>query len=77
MIRDMVTVKENDNLEAAFHLFSNHHFSFLPVMSLTVPDMAVGCLKKDDLLTAYNQHILKDHCSPASNLVCKLPAAKR
>ncbi len=77
MIREMVTVKENDNLEAAFHLFSNHHFSFLPVMSLTVPDMAVGCLKKDALLTAYDQHILKDHCSPASNLVCKLPAAEK
>jgi chloride channel protein, CIC family len=76
MTREMATVNENDNLEAAFHLFSNHHFSFLPVMSLSNPEQAVGCLKKDDLITAYNQHILKDHCHPASNLVCHLPEKK-
>jgi len=69
MIRDIATVRENDNLEEAFHLFSNHHFSFLPVMSDSNPHRAVGSLKKDDLLTAYNQHILKDHYHPASNLI--------
>ena len=64
MIRDMVTVTANENLEKAFHLFSNHHFSFLPVVSLSQPSKVIGCLKKDDLLTAYNQQILKDYCPP-------------
>ncbi len=76
MTREMATVNENDNLEEAFHLFSNHHFSFLPVMSESMSGQVVGCLKKDDLITAYNQHILRDHCHPSSSLVCKLPQKK-
>ncbi len=72
MTRELATVKENDNLEKAFHLFSNHHYSFLPVVSESNSTHIVGCLKKDDLITAYNQHILKDHCYPASNLICSL-----
>lgn len=76
MKREMVTVKENDNLEEAFNLFSNNNFSFLPVMSVSRPGYAVGYLKKDDLITAYNQNILKDHCDPASNLVCRLPGRR-
>ena len=76
MTRDIATVKENDNLENAFHLFSDHHFSFLPVVSESNMTHIVGCLKKDDLITAYNQHILKDACYPASNLVCNLRKTK-
>ena len=76
MTREVATVNETDNLEEAFHLFSKHHVSFLPVMSTSRPEIAIGCLKKDDLITAYNQHILKDHCQPASNLVCRLPEKK-
>ncbi len=72
MIREVETVNETDNLEEAFHLFSKHHVSFLPVMSSSMPGLAIGCLKKDDLITAYNQHILKDHCDPASGIVCRL-----
>ena len=76
MVSEVATVKENDNLEEAFHLFSDHQFSFLPVMSTFRPGHAVGCLKKDDLITAYNQHILRDHCQPSSSLVCRLPGKK-
>jgi len=72
MTRTLSTVSEDGSLEEAFHLFSNHHFSFLPVMSHTNKQKVVGCLKKDDLITAYNQHVLKDHCYPATNLVCHL-----
>ncbi len=77
MVRKVATVNEHDNLEDAFHLFSNHHFSFLPVMSTANPQKAIGCLKKDTLITAYNQHILKDHCLPSSNFVCHLPEKKK
>ncbi len=76
MKREVITVHENDNLEGAFHLFSNHHFSFLPVLSEVDSGKVVGCLKKDDLITAYNQHILKDDYQLASNLVCRLPVRK-
>lgn len=76
MTRKVSTVNENDNLEKAFQLFSSHHFSFLPVMSVSQPKLAVGCLKKDDLLTAYNQHILRDNCQPSSNHSCRLPEKK-
>ena len=77
MTRELTTVNENDNLEKAFHLFSNHHFSFLPVMSVSQPTFTVGYLKKDDLLTAYNQHVLSDYCLPSSNHSCSLPEKNR
>ncbi len=73
MKTEIATVNEDDNMEDAFHLFSNHHFSFLPVLSSVKQNKTIGCLKKDDLITAYNQHILKDHCQLASNFVCHLP----
>jgi len=76
MVQEVETVNETDNLEKAFHLFSKHRVSFLPVISNSMPGLAIGCLKKDDLITAYNQHILSDHCDPASDLVCRLIVKK-
>lgn len=76
MTRNVATVREDQNLEDAFHLFSNHHFSFLPVMSAAHPGQAVGCLKKDDLITAYNQHILSEQCKPGSHFICTFPSKK-
>lgn len=76
MVREVETVTEWDNLEEAFQLFSKHHVSFLPVMFTSMPGIAIGCLRKDDLIIAYNQIILKDHCDPASNLVCRLLVKK-
>jgi len=72
MVREVETVAEWDNLEEAFQLFSRYGVSFLPVMRDAMPGIAIGILKKDDLITAYNQHILKDNCDPASDFVCRL-----
>lgn len=72
----VATVREDENLEDAFHLFASHHFSFLPVVAADNPRQVVGCLKKDDLLTAYNQHVLHDQVQPVSSMVCRLPVRR-
>lgn len=73
MKSNVTTVREDQNLEDAFHLFSSQHFSFLPVVSRHNPRQVIGCLKKDDLVTAYNQHVLHDQVHPLSSMVCPLP----
>lgn len=72
MQRDVVTVRENQNLEEAFNLFARRNFSFLPVVSESDPYHVLGCLKKDDLLTAYNQHVLHEQFKPSSRWICHL-----
>lgn len=73
MNENVITVREDQNLEDAFHLFSSHHFSFLPVVSQLHPRQVVGILKKDDLVTAYNQHVLHDQVQPITSMFCRLP----
>jgi CIC family chloride channel protein len=73
MHREVVTVRENQNLEEAFRLFSSRNFSFLPVVAANDPYHVVGCLKKDDLITAYNQNILRDQVPASARWICTLP----
>lgn len=73
----VVTVREDQNLEEAFHLFSRRSFSFLPVMSSHDPTLVVGYLKKDDLITAYNQHVLRKQVPPSARWICTLPDATK
>ncbi len=61
MQTDPVTVSEDDNLETAFHLFARHGFAFLPVMARSNPRRVAGQLKKTDLLSAYDEQVLKEH----------------
>ncbi|UCD31887.1 MAG: chloride channel protein, partial [Desulfobacterales bacterium] len=59
MTKDVVTVLTNDTLEKALILFEKHRIAFLPV---TAPDnnrKVLGILKKDDLLQAYQERVLK------------------
>ncbi len=72
MHRDVVTVAENQNLEEAFHLFSSRNFSFLPVVAVDDPRHVVGCLKKDDLITAYNQNVLKEQVPTSARWICSI-----
>jgi len=69
----VVTVREDQNLEEAFHLFSRRNFAFLPVMSSDDPTKVVGYLKKDDLITAYDQHVLREQVPPSARWICTLP----
>lgn len=59
MTKDVVTVLINDTLEKALLLFEKHRIAFLPA---TAPDnnrKVLGILKKDDLLQAYQERVLK------------------
>nr|WP_232371138.1 chloride channel protein [Desulfogranum marinum] len=73
MSKKVVTVREDQNLEDAFHIFSSRHFSFLPVVAKDGPKRVVGYLKEGDLLTTYDQHILSEQVKPSARWICKLP----
>jgi len=76
MNTSVITVQEDQNMEEAFHLFARHNISFLPVIHNEDEKKVVGCLKKDDLLNAYNQHVLRDQVQPSARWICKLPDKK-
>lgn len=73
MSKKVVTVREDQNLEDAFHIFSSRHFSFLPVVAKDAPNRVVGYLKEGDLLTTYDKHILSEQVKPSARWICKLP----
>ncbi len=76
MQKEVVTVREDQNLEEAFNLFSRRNFSFLPVLSYEDQNKMIGFLKKDDLITAYNQNILRKQVPSSSRWICRLPDGK-
>nr|WP_320012622.1 chloride channel protein [uncultured Desulfobulbus sp.] len=65
MQREVITVQEEDSLEAAFDLFARHTISFVPVRAKHAPATTIGILKKSDLVAAYDQQILKDRILPS------------
>jgi CIC family chloride channel protein len=60
MTRSVVTISETESLETAFHRFEDHPFSCLPVTAANDARRVVGLLKKDDLLRAYHDRVLRD-----------------
>jgi len=77
MTREVVTIREDQNLEEAFHLFSRGRFFLLPVVKKENPEQVLGCLRKDDLLDAYERHILRQQAPAASRWVCPLPPDRK
>ncbi len=77
MNTSVITVTEEQNLEDAFHLFASNNISFLPVMAGKGSNRVVGCLKKDALINAYNQHLLRDKIQPSARWICKLPGKQK
>ena len=69
MTKHVITVTEDQNLEDAFHQFSQGNFSFLPVLSKNQSKKVIGYLKKDDLLNVYEQHVLRGQVRPANRWV--------
>ncbi|HZE21919.1 MAG TPA: CBS domain-containing protein, partial [Desulfobaccales bacterium] len=57
---EAVTVHPDDDFETAFKLLEHKNFSFLPVVLPPRDKVVLGVLKIEDLLTAYNQRLLKD-----------------
>lgn len=60
MTRDVISISNESNLETALYLFERHHISFLPVTSRHDSRHVLGILKKDVLLQAYKERVLKD-----------------
>lgn len=55
----VVTVSTTDNLYSALEKISLKDFSILPVVSPDEPDRLVGVLTRRDIISAYNQAVLK------------------
>lgn len=66
MTREVLTITPEDNFETAFEVFEGRQISTLPVVSLERRGHLLGILKKNDLLLAYNQKILKSGVLPSS-----------
>jgi CIC family chloride channel protein len=66
MTRNVITITPQSNLETALYLFERHHISFLPVMDPQYPLEVAGILKKDVLLQAYKERVLKDRILSSS-----------
>ena len=59
MTRNVITLSIDDNLERALHLFQENCISSLPVIDPGNGKQVVGLFKRDDLLGAYRERILK------------------
>lgn len=59
-ISQVVSVHPEDDFETAFKLLEHKNFSFLPVVLPPRDKVVVGILKIEDVLTAYNQRLLKE-----------------
>ncbi|MCG6917387.1 MAG: CBS domain-containing protein, partial [Deltaproteobacteria bacterium] len=59
MSKDVITVSTNDTLEKALRLFDKHRIAFLPVTPPDNQKKVLGIFKKDDLLQAYEERVLK------------------
>jgi CIC family chloride channel protein len=57
---EVVCVHPEDDFEQALHLLEHKRFSSLPVVLPPRDKVVVGILKIEDVLTAYNQRLLKD-----------------
>ena len=59
MSKDVITLSANDTLEKPLFLFDKHHVAFLPVTDPDNDRKVLGIFKKDDLLQAYRERVLK------------------
>ncbi len=59
MTRQNVSITPEDTLEAALELFEEKNFTFLPVVQPPEGKKVLGLLKREDLVRAYKQRLLK------------------
>jgi CIC family chloride channel protein len=59
-VSEVVSVHPDDDFETALKLLEHKNFSSLPVVLPPRDKVVVGILKIEDVLTAYNQRLLKD-----------------
>ncbi len=77
MNRNVVTIREDESLEKAFHLFAAKGYSFLPVVSSRDSGRVTGILKKSDFLNAYHERVVKERIFSSLNLFCPLRPQKQ
>ena len=66
MTADVHTLSPSTNLEQALLAFEQYHISFMPVVDPVAPSIVVGIVKRDDMLHAYRERVLKNRLlSPA------------
>ena len=68
----VIKVRADENMENAFHIFAEKNISFLPVIEMGTVGEVCGILKKSDLISAYDQHILKERILPPLHWVCPM-----
>jgi len=59
MTKNIYCITQDDNLSTAFKIFEGKQISTLPVVNVHNSKKVLGILKKNDLILAYNQKILK------------------
>jgi CIC family chloride channel protein len=77
MQKEVITVQADQNMESAFQIFAEKPISFLPVVQPGSTRRVLGLLKKADLISAYNEHILKERILPPLNWVCSMPPKEK
>ena len=60
MTREVITISEKGDLGEALEIFQQHPVSFLPVVGEDNPRRVLGILRREDVLSAYHQKILKE-----------------
>ena len=60
MSSNVIHISGKESMEHAMNLFESHAISFLPVVHPFNPQKVLGILKKDALLHAYEERVLKD-----------------
>jgi CIC family chloride channel protein len=73
MTTRVVTVTPEDNFETAFNLLEGKNFSCLPVVLPPEHKKVVGILRREDIMTAYNQRLLKDRMLQLPHQAAKAP----
>ncbi|RMF59284.1 MAG: CBS domain-containing protein [Calditrichaeota bacterium] len=56
---EVITVREDDDLEYVFNLFGQETIDELPVVSASDPDKVIGTIHRQDVIAAYNRESLK------------------
>ncbi len=60
---EVITVKEDDNLDYVFKLFGNSRLDQFPVVAASDPGNFLGTVRRQDVMTAYNRETLKYNLS--------------
>lgn len=76
MQKDVVVVREDQNMHHVLELFARHGFSFLPVVSRLNSRKVIGQIKRRDFVSAYKEFVLKGRIFSGLNIYCPVSFGK-